>query len=124
MNYDNPEYDKLFEKMRILKDGPERFEIIRQMTEILNKDMPWIYGFNPKAFALYHSWTSVSKPSGLVRNNLKYVSVDPTLRSKLQVLWNQPILWPVGLIILGLVLMLLPAAFIYYQAIYKKKERS
>jgi len=123
VNYENPEYDKLFEKMRGLNNGPERFAIIKRMTEILNEDMPWIYGFNPKAFALYHSWTSVSKPSGLVRNNLKYVSVDPKLRASQQSLWNQPIVWPVGLIILGILLMLLPAAFIYYQAIYKKKER-
>lgn len=122
-NYENAEYDKLFEKMRILNDGPERFAIIKRMTEILNEDMPWVYGFNPKAFALYHAWTSVSKPSGLVRNNLKYVSVDPKLRAKQQKLWNPPVVWPLWVIILGVLVLLSPAAFIYYQTIYKKKER-
>lgn len=121
VNYNNPEYDTLFEKMRGLKDGPERFELIKQMTKILNDDMPWIYGFNTKAFALYHAWTSVSKPSGLVRNNLKYVSVNPELRAKQQRLWNPPIVWPMWIIILGFILMLLPALYIYHRAVYGKK---
>lgn len=123
VNYDNPEYDALFEKMRSLKDGPERLAIISQMLKILNDDMPWAYGYYPKSFALYHAWTSISKPSSLVQNILKYVSVNPCLRAEQQKSWNTAIFWPLTFIVLGLLLVMLPAAWIYYKTVYRKKER-
>ena len=36
-NYSNPEYDKLFTKMKNMPNGPERQAIIRQMLEILRE---------------------------------------------------------------------------------------
>lgn len=121
-NYANDAYDALFEKMRVLKDGPERFDVIKQMTILLNEDMPWIYGFYPKSFALYHLWTSPSKISGLIHNNLKYVSVDPMLRVEKQKQWNVPLIWPVWLIIAGIVIILLPALVFYYRALYRPRR--
>lgn len=123
VNYDNPEFDALFVKMRGLEDGPERFAVIKRMTEILNKDQPWVYGFYPKSFALYHAWTSISKPSGLIQNSLKYVSVDAKLRAAQQKIWNAPIVWPLWGIFLLILLINVPAGFTYYQLIYKKKLR-
>jgi len=97
VNYKNPEFDKLFEKMRMLPDGPLRLEIIRKMIELLQIDTPWIWGFYPKSFALYHSWMKVGKPSGIINNTLKYANLDPNLRARLRMAWNKPILWPIGL---------------------------
>lgn len=121
-NYSNPKFDALFEKMRVLKDGEERLALIRQMINILNEELPWIYGFYPKSFALYHAWTDPSKPSGLVHNSLKYVSVNPALRAEQQENWNKPILWPTWIIVLILLLMILPAILFYFKKLYSKKE--
>ena len=105
-NYNNPHYDDLFQKMRGLKDGPERLKIIKEMVGILQKDSPWIWGFYPKTFALYHEWMQGVKPSGLINNTLQYVSLNPELRAQQRVLWNQPVLWPLWLFgaLLGMIL--------------------
>ncbi len=49
-NYENPEYDALFEKMKAMPDGPARQEIIDRMVAILQQEAPWIFAFHPKAY--------------------------------------------------------------------------
>src|SRR5439155_9406270 len=39
--YDNPEYNRLFDQMRSMDDGPARLAIIRQMRAIAVEDCPW-----------------------------------------------------------------------------------
>lgn len=101
-NYQNAEYDKLFEKIQELEDGPERFKIIQQMVGILQNDAPWVWGFYPKAFGLYHEWMQALKPSGLINNTLKYVRLDPVLRAQKRVVWNQPYWWPL-IVLVGII---------------------
>ena len=36
-NYQNPEFDKLFEQMKFLEDGPEKQKLIDRMIEIVQK---------------------------------------------------------------------------------------
>lgn len=122
INYENSEYDALFDKMRSLKDGPERLQLIRQMLDILGEDLPWIYGFYPKSFTLYHTWNNISKPSGLVHNSLKYVSIVPKLREEKQLEWNQPLFWPLWIIIGVTLLMLWPAVLTYFRKLYSKRN--
>jgi len=42
-------------------------------------------------------------------NKLKYLRVDPARREALRREWNKPVLWPVGLVLLLLVLSIVPA---------------
>lgn len=44
VNYDNDEYNQLFEKMKNMEDGAERQLIIDRMVEILRYDAPWLWG--------------------------------------------------------------------------------
>ncbi len=98
-NYQNPEYDHLFEQIQEMEDGPERFKIIQQMVSILQKDAPWVWGFYPKTFGLYHEWMQAFRSNSMINNSLKYVRLDPKLRAQKRVEWNQPTIWP--LIIVG-----------------------
>lgn len=105
VNYSNPEFDKLFEKMRVMPDGAERLSLIRRMIEILHRDSPWIFGFSTKSFILSQEWMRIGKQSNLINNTLKYAKVNPVLRAKDRSEWNKPLLWPLwGLIILALML--------------------
>ncbi len=119
-NYQNKEFDKLFEKMRTMPNSPERFAVIKRMVDIARKDAPWIWGFHPKQFSLYHEWNHNVKPNLMANNTLKYRRVDTSLREKLQSEWNQPILWPLGVVVFVIMLMVLPAVFIYRTRKYKK----
>jgi oligopeptide transport system substrate-binding protein len=119
-NYENPEYDRLFKQMKNMENTPERARVIKQMLEILNEDVPWVWGYYPEVFTISQSWVGPTKPSDMVRNALKYQSIDPVLRAKLREEWNKPITWPLIVLGIGFILILLPVVFGYYRKQYKK----
>ncbi|MBK1708571.1 ABC transporter substrate-binding protein [Marichromatium gracile] len=119
VNYTNPEFDRLFERMRNLEDGPERQALIDRMVEIARTDAPWIWGFHPRAFSLYHRWYHNAYPNQMANNTLKYRRIDPALRAELRRAWNQPVLWPLGAAAAVLLALLLPAWWLV-----RRRERS
>ncbi|MCB1857924.1 MAG: ABC transporter substrate-binding protein [Gammaproteobacteria bacterium] len=118
-NYSNPEFDRLFERMKNMENGPDRQLIIDQMVEILRHDAPWAWGFFPKSFALYHAWYMNVKPNLMANNTLKYKRLDPVLRSRLRARWNPPVIWPLGVVGVILVISIVPAVLLY-----RRRERS
>jgi len=96
-NYSNPEYDKLFEQMKNMENGPVRQKIIDNMLEILRHDSPWLWGYHPKNYVLQHSWLSNVKANVMANNKLKYWRVDAKLRYRLRHHWNRPVRWPLWL---------------------------
>lgn len=112
-NYVNAGFDRLFEKMKNMDNGPERQAIIDAMTDIVRKDSPWIWGFHPKNFSLYHGWYRNAKPNLMANNTLKYKRVDPVKRDELRAQWNKPIVWPVYLLVIILMVSVIPAIRIY-----------
>jgi len=117
-NYDNPRYDALFERMRNMPSSPERERIIEQMVDIVRADAPWIWGYFPKDYLLYHDWLSNVKPNDMARNNIKYLRVDAAERALLRREWNRPVLWPLALALLLLVATAIPAVLGY-----RRRER-
>ena len=101
-NYSNPEYDRLFEQMKNMPNNDVRQKIIDEMLEILRRDAPWMWGENPKDYVLHHSWLHNSKPNKMATNSLKYLRIDAVKRDELRKKWNQPLLWPLGLVGLAL----------------------
>lgn len=119
-NYSNSEFDALFEQMKNMENGAARQQVIDQMVAILREDAPWIWGFHPKSFGLYHRWYYNKKPNLMANNTLKYVRVDPTEREQMRAAWNQPVLWPLwggALLMLGLIV---PA----WRGIQRKEQQS
>ena len=118
-NYQNPLFDEMFERMRSLPNGAERQALIDQMLELLRYDAPWIWGFHPKSFALYHDWLGNVKPNQLAHNGLKYININGELRAQNRIQWNQPKLEPIFIFLLLLFIAILPAVYIY-----KKRQRA
>ena len=112
-NYQNDEYDRLFNLMKSMENGPERQVVINDMVEIARRDAPWLWGFHPVGFSLHHGWYKNSKPNLMANNTLKYKRIDPVLRNEKQQEWNQPVWWPVALLIILLLLILTPAIISY-----------
>ena len=121
-NYVNPEYDRLFERMKNMEsDGPrgaERLAIIREAIALLQHDAPWIFGFHPKSYTLGHSWLHNRKSTDVGNNILKYQRIDVAGRERLRQQWNEPVLWPLLAAVLLLVAVILPAA-----VGYRRRER-
>jgi len=108
-NYANAEYDRLFEEMRAMDNGPARQRVIDRMLVILRHDAPWVWGFHPKDYTLHHVWLTNRKPTKVGNNTLKYQRIDPALREKLRGQWNKPIVWPLLLVLLAAFALALPA---------------
>jgi oligopeptide transport system substrate-binding protein len=108
-NYANPEYDRLFEQMRAMENGPQRQALIDRMLVILQHDTPWVWGFHPKDYSLRHAWLLNRKPTKVGNNTLKYQRVDVALRQELRDRWNAPVGWPLLLLAGALVALALPA---------------
>ena len=78
-NYKNPEYDKLYEKLLTMTDGPARNDLIKKMVAILVEDCPSIFGAHRIAFALVHPWLKNYKRHEFNHGMSKYLKVDTTL---------------------------------------------
>jgi ABC-type transport system substrate-binding protein len=98
-NYDSAEYDRLFERMKSLEDGPEKQQLIDEMVRIVRDDAPWTMGFFPYASAAVQEWVHNSRPAILVRDQGRYLRLDVDQRVARQREWNRPVWWP--LIALG-----------------------
>ena len=118
-NYANPAFDALFEKMSNMTDSPERLTIIEQMLDVLRTDAPWLFGFHPKQFSLYHDWYHNAKPNLMGRNTLKYRRIDVEKRNRSRQQWNQPVVWPLW----GLVFMVLSGS-VYGWLFWRRRDRS
>ncbi len=118
-NYQSPQFDALFDRMKDLPDGPERQAVIDEMLEILRRDAPWIWGYYPKSFSLHHAWVHNLKPNLMANNTLKYRRLDPMLRERAREDWNRPLVWP---LVLGGVLLVIGA--IPAVRLYRRREQA
>ena len=118
-NYDNKEYNRLFEQMKNMGNGTERQQIIDRMIDILRHDAPWLWGYHPRIYGLYHSWYKNVKPNRMAHNTVKYHKIDPVLRQQRRQEWNKPVLWPLALVSIVATLGLIPAF-----TAYRRRERS
>jgi ABC-type transport system substrate-binding protein len=118
-NYANPEYDKRFEQLRFLEDGPQKQKLVDEMMAIVREDSPWAWGFFPYAQGAFQPWLYNGKPGVMVRDMARYYRVDPAQRTELQAQWNHPQWWP---------LLLMAAALVGLVAIgvriHRRRERS
>ncbi|MHB1215865.1 MAG: ABC transporter substrate-binding protein [Thiobacillus sp.] len=118
-NYDNPEFNRLFEHMKDMDNGPARQQVVDAMLEIVRRDAPWIFAYYPKSFGLRHGWVHNVKPNLMANNTLKYRRIDPGLRAERRAEWNQPILWPIALLLGGMIAVVAPAVIAW-----RRREKS
>ncbi|MEP5766429.1 MAG: ABC transporter substrate-binding protein [Halieaceae bacterium] len=112
-NYENPEYDKAFERMRVLEPGPERDAVVAELVEMWRRDAVWMITYHPLEFFLNNEWVYNTKRHGISKDTLKYVRVDDELRLQRQAEWNQPVTWPLLAGATGVIAMILPGLVAY-----------
>jgi ABC-type transport system substrate-binding protein len=118
-NYQNPEFDKLFNEIKTMKNSDERKKKIKEMLQIVREDAPWIWGVHPKSLVLFHQWYKNVLPHAMANNTLKYKHIDAALRVKKQQEWNQPVIVPLVLSVLFVILM----GFFLYR-IYQNRQKA
>ncbi|MBU0676759.1 MAG: hypothetical protein KJ626_01465 [Verrucomicrobia bacterium] len=81
-NYVNPDFDALYEKARIMQDGPERTELYARMADIVIDDCPWIFTATPLSYGLHHAWIRNYKHHDFPYGMIKYYRIDMDRRKK------------------------------------------
>jgi oligopeptide transport system substrate-binding protein len=117
-NYSNPEFDRLFEQMRDMDNGPARLALIDRLQAIARHDAPWAWGWFPLSYTLHHAWYKNPEPNLMARNTIKYRRIDVSARAAQRLAWNTPILWPIGVVVCVFLALLLPVV-----VSYRRKER-
>ncbi len=79
-NYSNPEFDRLYERARVMPDCPERTRLYARMARMIEEDCPWIFTSIPLDYVLRHSWLRNYKPHDFPYGMVKYLRIDAAAR--------------------------------------------
>ena len=75
-----PAFDRLYERARVLQDGPERSALYAQMVDLVTADCPWLCLHHPLAYGLRQRWLANYKPHDFPFGMFKYYRVDEGVR--------------------------------------------
>ena len=102
--YSNPEFDRAFEQMSTMDDGPERLALIQKMNAMIAEDCPVVWQFDKVTYLAPQPWARWTHNSRMIEySNNKYHQVDPVLREKLRAEWNRKPVWPLVVLVVLLI---------------------
>lgn len=94
-NFQNAEFDALYDRAAVMPDGPERTELYEQMARIVSDEVPWITRVHRIRPNLQHPWLHGFKYTEVTYKFWNYAWVDRELRDQLVREHNKPVWWPV-----------------------------
>ena len=80
VGYQNPEFDRLYEKIRFMPPSPERIGLCRKMVRLLTEESPWVFESQAVSYTLLHEWLTNCLAHDFGFHRWKYLSVDPEKR--------------------------------------------
>ena len=75
-SFSHPEYDRAYEAIRFMANGPERFAHFRRMNAILRDEVPLVPMFNSVRVGLRQPWVRNQKHHELISNPAPYLDLD------------------------------------------------
>ncbi|MBT6207726.1 MAG: peptide ABC transporter substrate-binding protein, partial [Francisellaceae bacterium] len=123
VNYHNNKFDELFEKYNLAKSPEGKQNLVEKMINVVQDDSPWVWGYHPHTYTLYHEWYSKSKPNSIARNTIKYIDIDPIKRDQMQRLWNKANYVPLVITLLITIGCIILSACFYYRRQLAKVKR-
>jgi oligopeptide transport system substrate-binding protein len=76
--YSRPEYDALYEQIKIMPDSPARTQRYRQMVKMLWVDNPWRVHYLRQRTILLHPWVIGYKKHPFGHESWRYLDIDTT----------------------------------------------
>ena len=74
-NYKNPRFDEIFNRARVMPDGPARTKLYEQLAKIVAEDVPVVFGVHRVNLNLTQPWLANYKYSEFPLNEAKYLDV-------------------------------------------------
>ncbi len=79
-NYKNAEYDKLYEKVRVMPPSEKRTKLYEEMRDMVLRDTPYIGSMSRIRYYLASPWLINCKPDAQILNWIKYLDIDESKR--------------------------------------------
>ncbi len=114
-NFSNARFDELYKAMKVRPNDAERRAMVAEMRSILEHERPWIELHHSEDYALYHGWLDGVKPFGMSFPMVKYRGLDVAERAARREAWNEPLVWPVWVLLVGLVAAAVPGVVTFYR---------
>lgn len=75
--YVNARFDEIFNRIRYMEDGPEKFALLEKAEAMVNEDLPWVMQYYSRNYLLAHDYVQNFRYSDIVNNHIKYVKLRP-----------------------------------------------
>lgn len=79
--FDLPEFNRLYERARMLPDSPERTALFDTMTKLVIAYAPWRMTYHVLEDSLRHPWIGTYVPHPIRSQWWQYIGVDATRRA-------------------------------------------
>jgi oligopeptide transport system substrate-binding protein len=80
--FKNAEYDSLFEKVSVMKEGPDKLKLLARMRAIAEEECPLMTLVNPHVIRLSQPYIENYRPHIIIDNMYKYVKINSELREE------------------------------------------
>ena len=74
--YNNPQFDKLFEKMALVTNQADKKELAKKLENIINHDLPWVMQYYTRNYILTQNRLKNYRHSDMIFNHIKYLRFD------------------------------------------------
>lgn len=74
--YSNKRVDELYEKLKSLPDGKEKFSYMREIEAEVMNDVPWIVQYYSRNYVVHKKELKNYRPNDLINNAVKYFRID------------------------------------------------
>ncbi|HNX26171.1 MAG TPA: ABC transporter substrate-binding protein, partial [Phycisphaerae bacterium] len=81
-NYSNPQFDRLYEKIRVMPDSPQRTELYKKMVQMVCEDCPVLPLTEPLTLVLLHDWYENYRMMPIGAGYGKFRNTNVELRKK------------------------------------------
>jgi len=79
-NYENEQFDRIYERARVLQDSPERTAFYEHMCRMVLEECPWILTHYRLSYSLNYGWLKNFKHHDFPYLNDKYYRIDEAER--------------------------------------------
>ncbi|HAJ79229.1 MAG TPA: hypothetical protein DCO75_05610 [Fibrobacteres bacterium] len=75
-NYRNPQYDSMYQLVRVMQDCPQRTEIYARMARMISEDCPVLLTCESESFSLFYDWIKNVKQHPIGYGFAKYRKIE------------------------------------------------
>jgi ABC-type transport system substrate-binding protein len=83
-NFNNKEFNALYEQALKMPPGPKRTEVYKKMRDVFVRELPWIPTVHRIGVTVKHGWVKNLKRNETINGYYKYLRVDQAKKAELK----------------------------------------